>query len=127
MLNMKAVDAHNTRVKELERAIAEQQAKLAKEREKGDILKAEEVKAFAEARGVKTVWLWGDEHYSKAYAGDFFDFAGEKKPLEASGTYNGLAMKNHLQTMATLRAETTLIPWGDRDTRLLEILVVTFP
>jgi len=121
------VDTHNTREVELEHTIAEYQAKLSKELEKGDLLKAEEVKAFAEAKGVKTVWLWEDEHYAMVHSGQFFDFSGEKKPLESRGTYNGRAMKNHLQTMATLRTETTLVDWGDLETRLLEILVVTFP
>ena len=125
MLNAK-VDTHNIRVKELERSIAEQQAKLAEVLQKGDVLKAEEVKAFADAKGVKTVWLWEDEHYTKVYAGEFFVFS-DGYPLESRGTHNGRAMKKELQTMATLRTETTVVPWGDHDARLLEILVVTFP
>lgn len=126
MLNDKVI-AHNIRIEELERTRAELQAKLAAELEKGDVLKAEEVKAYAEAMGVKTVWLWEDEHYCKVYAGDFFDFAGAKKPLNSAGTYNGRAMKKELQNMAELRTETTLKPWGDYESRIFEILVVTFP
>lgn len=126
MLNAK-VDAHNIRVKELERSIAELQAKLADElRENGDVLKAEEVKAFADAKGVKTVWLWEDEHYSKVYAGEFFVFS-DGCPLKSRGTHNGRPMKKELQNMAKLRTETKIVPWGDHDAKLLEILVVTFP
>jgi len=125
MLNTK-VDTHNIRTKELERAIAEFQAKLAEELQKGDALKAEEIKAYADINGVKQVWLWEDEHYAKVYVGEFFDFSGGH-PLESRGTYNGRAMKKELQAMATLRTETKIVPWGDHDAKLLEILVVTFP
>ena len=126
MLNMK-IETHNTRAKELTRAIAEYHAKLAEELEKGDFLKAEEVRAYAEAKGVKTVWLWADDQFSTVYSGEFFDFSGDKKPLESRGTHDGRVLKEQLRKMADLHKESTCVPWGDRDVRLREILVVTFP